>query len=966
MAINDSGTRNQYTATAGQTVFPYTFEIFDKDDIKVQQKVYLTGVTTTLTEGTHYTVSGVDNDAGGNVTLITGAAVSDTITLSRDMALERLTDYQNSGDFLAAEVNSEEDRQWAAIQQIDSKASIGIRPTIDDPILNSTNTELADVATRAGKALGFNTDGTLAYLTSATSAERFQEGTAAGMINSSSPQVGDVWLVSDRANGIFDAKTGLTANGYDILQSSVDAGIQYEFMPYEDFPAESLGVVGDGSTDDSAAIAAVEAYASLNDLFPLYSEKTYIFDARLSLTKIKSVNAIFKLADSASVVGSISDELIEFPANAEIRGSKFTLDCNKASNAASPPTNGTVPGVGIVFNGGGHKFNHIKVINSWNGAVNHFTSNIGNIANTQGSILEADNCGGGIFLDANNQPAYINQIKVTNTNSEYTNAWSHALDIFHWTGGFVRSVYIDGCDGTSAAISAFFSGLTTKGNQDMEINQIIVKNFVDNDPSDLIPLAWSNLSSKNCLFENFHIQKFSENRHLEMTGMQGCTVRKGSIIADFNESYTSGAVPANTNGIIITDDTVDNFNNGRDHGASTDNVFEDIFMENMGFGVKDGGLNNTFRNVRAYGSLTHGYISQYVNENTAYYEPVTNPIYGGARIENCDFSYSNQAGIVITEDSRPMTIINTRTVGNGKDTTASITNRTGIRFDVVSDNLKHKIINHNGNEDANDLITTNLFSADEGNLFSDTRTFPCTKLDGGHDLRAGMRFVLTNADGGATDLPVRVEHASGAFDSFDLRPSASGASGTIQNGNNTALTGGSTFAGTINTRQITCTGGALRTEIIGKCHITVNGTLYRVAQVVDNNTINVEELIGASFSGASATLHVSSSTATTALQQRAVTGAQMTIDRMTFEGNAAANPTDQLKVGTRETRTINVGASSSGDITLDETYAENPNAVVSSNASVPGTSSVQVLSKTQVRVHNGAGFAADFTVKIDY
>ena len=137
----------------------------------------------------------------------------------------------------------------------------------------------------------------------------------------------------------------------------------------------------------------------------------------------------------------------------------------------------------------------------------------------------------------------------------------------------------------------------------MEINQIIVKNFVDNNPSDLIPLAWSNLSSKNCLFENFHIQKFSENRHLEMTGMQGCTVRKGSIIADFNESYTAGAAPANTNGIIITDDTVDNFNNGRDHGASTDNVFEDIFMENMGFGVKDGGLNNTFRNVRAYGSL---------------------------------------------------------------------------------------------------------------------------------------------------------------------------------------------------------------------------------------------------------------------------------------------------------------------------------------------------------------------------
>ena len=63
MAINDSGTRDQYVATAAQIIFPYTFEIFDKDDIAVEQN------GTLLTEGTHYTVSGVGVDAGGNVTI---------------------------------------------------------------------------------------------------------------------------------------------------------------------------------------------------------------------------------------------------------------------------------------------------------------------------------------------------------------------------------------------------------------------------------------------------------------------------------------------------------------------------------------------------------------------------------------------------------------------------------------------------------------------------------------------------------------------------------------------------------------------------------------------------------------------------------------------------------------------------------------------------------------------------------
>ena len=107
MTVADNTSRNQYSATSGQTVFAYTFEIVDKDDIVVLKN------GTTLSEGTNYTVSNVGNDNGGNVTLTVGATTGDVLTLYRDMPYSRTQNYTNSGDFLASEVNSDFDRSMA-------------------------------------------------------------------------------------------------------------------------------------------------------------------------------------------------------------------------------------------------------------------------------------------------------------------------------------------------------------------------------------------------------------------------------------------------------------------------------------------------------------------------------------------------------------------------------------------------------------------------------------------------------------------------------------------------------------------------------------------------------------------------------------------------------------------------------------------------------------------------------------
>jgi len=151
MTVADNTSRNQYTATSGQTVFAYTFEIVDKDHIVVLQN------GTALSEGTDYTVSNVGNDNGGNITLTSGATAGDVMTLYRDMPYSRTQNYTNSGDFLASEVNADFDELWLAGEQTDRSFSQSIRKPITDS--DSISMELPEAADRANKFVKFDATG---------------------------------------------------------------------------------------------------------------------------------------------------------------------------------------------------------------------------------------------------------------------------------------------------------------------------------------------------------------------------------------------------------------------------------------------------------------------------------------------------------------------------------------------------------------------------------------------------------------------------------------------------------------------------------------------------------------------------------------------------------------------------------------------------------------------------------------
>lgn len=103
---------NTSVANGVTTTFPYGFKILSATDLMVT----VNGVIRSL--GTHYTVSGVGAEGGGNVEFLIPPAANSTVIRKRNMPFIRSTQYQNLGDLLASTLNDDQDAPVMMIQQL--------------------------------------------------------------------------------------------------------------------------------------------------------------------------------------------------------------------------------------------------------------------------------------------------------------------------------------------------------------------------------------------------------------------------------------------------------------------------------------------------------------------------------------------------------------------------------------------------------------------------------------------------------------------------------------------------------------------------------------------------------------------------------------------------------------------------------------------------------------------------------
>ncbi len=151
MTINiaDNSPRISYTVAQGQTQtsFAVPFEFFDNADLNV----YIDGTLKTIT--THYTVSGGDGSTGTVSMSVTGGTGGSTVVITRDIQLERTTDFPVSGAFNIVALNTELDRLVAIAADLDDRASRALQLTDFDAAVSLV---LPEVDTRKGKTLAFN------------------------------------------------------------------------------------------------------------------------------------------------------------------------------------------------------------------------------------------------------------------------------------------------------------------------------------------------------------------------------------------------------------------------------------------------------------------------------------------------------------------------------------------------------------------------------------------------------------------------------------------------------------------------------------------------------------------------------------------------------------------------------------------------------------------------------------------
>ncbi|MBE0532759.1 MAG: hydrolase, partial [Rhodospirillales bacterium] len=131
----------------GTVAFEFPFPIFEDADLEV----YVDAALKTL--ATDYTVTGAGVDDGGAVTFAAAPPVGALVTLRRRLAVQRTSDFQETGEFRARVLNDELDYQTAALQQVATDLERSVRLAATAPSI------ALDFTPAAGRVLAVNAAG---------------------------------------------------------------------------------------------------------------------------------------------------------------------------------------------------------------------------------------------------------------------------------------------------------------------------------------------------------------------------------------------------------------------------------------------------------------------------------------------------------------------------------------------------------------------------------------------------------------------------------------------------------------------------------------------------------------------------------------------------------------------------------------------------------------------------------------
>ncbi len=138
---------------------PYYF--LANSHLVVILKVDATGVETTKTITTHYTVTGAGNPVGGTVTMLTAPATGETLIVKRVVPQTQASRYLNDDTYDVTNIEADFDKMVMLVQDLQRKIDL----CIQFPSTETITTTLESNVDRADTLLGFDSDGDISLST---------------------------------------------------------------------------------------------------------------------------------------------------------------------------------------------------------------------------------------------------------------------------------------------------------------------------------------------------------------------------------------------------------------------------------------------------------------------------------------------------------------------------------------------------------------------------------------------------------------------------------------------------------------------------------------------------------------------------------------------------------------------------------------------------------------------------------